>query len=108
MEHKLPNGANAEEDPPKVDAQAIGAALRGLLVAAYPNYTFDLGSGYLTITALLGRKSPQSRPRMATPTSSSTRYWIQSRPWRSYLWLHLTAISSRFRARPTVAPMSIS
>ncbi|UZT50159.1 hypothetical protein [Enterobacter phage 02_vB_Eclo_IJM] len=30
---------------------------------------------------------------MAT-TSSSTRYWIQSRPWLSYLWLHLTAISS--------------
>lgn len=54
VEHKLPNGDNATEDPPKVDAQAIGAALRDLLVAAYPTYTFDLGSGYLTITAPSG------------------------------------------------------
>lgn len=54
VEHKLPNGDNAAEDPPKVDAQSIGAALRDLLVAAYPTYTFDLGSGYLTITAPSG------------------------------------------------------
>ncbi|UZT50160.1 non-contractile tail tubular protein [Enterobacter phage 02_vB_Eclo_IJM] len=43
VEHKLPNGANAEEDPPKVDAQAIGAALRGLLVAAYRTIRSTLG-----------------------------------------------------------------
>ncbi|MER3119526.1 hypothetical protein, partial [Bacillus subtilis] len=51
---KLPAGNDSENDPPKVDAQAIGAALRDLLVAAYPTFTFDLGSGFLLITAPSG------------------------------------------------------
>lgn len=55
VEHKLPAGNNAEDDPPKVDAQYIGAQLRTLLVAAYPNYTFNLGSGYLEIVAPAGQ-----------------------------------------------------
>ncbi|ALP47809.1 tail protein [Escherichia phage GA2A] len=55
VEHTLPAGNNAEEDPPKVDAQYIGAQLRTLLVAAYPNYTFNLGSGYLEIVAPAGQ-----------------------------------------------------
>lgn len=54
VSHKLPAGNDAENDPPKVDAQAIGAALRDLLVAAYPTFTFDLGSGFLLITAPSG------------------------------------------------------
>lgn len=54
VEHKLPNGSSATDDPPKVDAQYIGGQLRDLLVAAYPNYTFDLGSGFLLITAPSG------------------------------------------------------
>lgn len=54
VEHQLPPGNNAETDPPKVDAQAIGEALRTLLVAAYPSYTFNLGSGYLEIVAPSG------------------------------------------------------
>ena len=51
VEHQLPPGNNAETDPPKVDAQAIGQALVGLLTSAYPNYTFNLGSGYIEIKA---------------------------------------------------------
>lgn len=54
VEHKLPSGSNATDDPPKVDAQYIGGQLRDLLVAAYPSYTFDLGSGFLLITAPSG------------------------------------------------------
>lgn len=54
VEHQLPPGNDAENDPPKVDAQAIGTALVGLLSAAYPNYTFTLGSGYIEIKAPAG------------------------------------------------------
>lgn len=54
VEHTLPSGSNATDDPPKVDAQYIGGQLRDLLVAAYPSYTFDLGSGFLLITAPSG------------------------------------------------------
>lgn len=54
VEHQLPNGSSATDDPPKVDAQYIGAQLRTLLVAAYPSYTFNLGSGYLEIVAPTG------------------------------------------------------
>lgn len=54
VEHALPSGSNATDDPPKVDAQYIGGQLRDLLVAAYPSYTFDLGSGFLLITAPSG------------------------------------------------------
>lgn len=55
VEHKLPAGNDAENDPPKVDAQYIGGELRTLLVAAYPDYTFNLGSGYLEIIAPAGQ-----------------------------------------------------
>lgn len=55
VEHKLPAGNNAEEDPPKVDAQYIGEQLKALLVSAYPNYTFNIGSGYLEIVAPAGQ-----------------------------------------------------
>ena len=54
VEHKTPAGNDAENDPPKVDAQYIGNALRTLLVAAYPEWTFNLGSGYLEIVAPSG------------------------------------------------------
>lgn len=54
IEHQLPPGDNAKDDPPKVDAQAIGRALVDLLVAAYPSYTFALGSGYIEIKAPAG------------------------------------------------------
>lgn len=55
VEHQLPPGNDAANDPPKVDAQAIGEALRTLLVAAYPGYTFNLGSGYLEVVAPAGQ-----------------------------------------------------
>ncbi|CDM21627.1 predicted tail tube protein B [Citrobacter phage CR8] len=51
VEHKLPAGDNATEDPPKVDAQYIGAELIKLLTPAYPNFDFKLGSGYIVIEA---------------------------------------------------------
>ena len=54
VEHQLPPGDDAKNDPPKVDAQAIGAALRDLLRAAYPTYKIELGSGYIEITAPTG------------------------------------------------------
>lgn len=54
IEHQLPAGNDAVNDPPKVDAQNIGAALRNLLAAAYPSYTFNLGSGYIEIIAPTG------------------------------------------------------
>ena len=54
VEHQLPPGDNARDDPPKVDAQAIGRALVGLLAGAYPSYTFTLGSGYIEIKAPAG------------------------------------------------------
>lgn len=54
VEHQLPPGDNAKDDPPKVDAQAIGAALIALLTPAYPGYTFTLGSGYIEIKAPAG------------------------------------------------------
>lgn len=54
VEHQLPPGDNARDDPPKVDAQAIGAALIALLQTAYTGYTFVLGSGYIEITAPAG------------------------------------------------------
>lgn len=56
VEHQLPNGSSATDDPPKVDAQYIGDQLRTLLVAAYPTYTFNLGSGYIEIIAPTGGK----------------------------------------------------
>lgn len=54
IEHKLPIGDNAKEDPPKVDAQYIGAELIKLLTPAYPNFGFKLGSGYIVIEAKEG------------------------------------------------------
>ncbi|MFK9938743.1 hypothetical protein ACJEP1_25360, partial [Klebsiella pneumoniae] len=36
VSHQLPPGDNAKEDPPKVDAQAIAAALADLLRVAHP------------------------------------------------------------------------
>lgn len=51
VEHKLPNGSDATNDPEKVDAQAIGRALIALLEPAYPTFTFSLGSGYINIRA---------------------------------------------------------
>lgn len=54
IEHKLPNGNNAETDPPLVDSQQIGRDLRTKLVAAYPTYGFNLGSGYIEIIAPAG------------------------------------------------------
>ncbi|QEG09592.1 tail tubular protein [Escherichia phage Pisces] len=49
VEHKLPPGDNAKDDPPKVDAQYIGGELIKLLMVAYPSYAFALGSGYIVI-----------------------------------------------------------
>lgn len=49
VEHKLPNGNNAETDPPKVDAQYIGAELIKLLTPKYSSFNFKLGSGYIVI-----------------------------------------------------------
>lgn len=54
VERQLPNGSNATEDPPKIDAQHIGADLILLLEPAYPTYTFTLGPGYILITAPTG------------------------------------------------------
>lgn len=54
VEHKLPNGDKADTDPPKVDAQYIGDQLKTLLEAAYPTFTFTLGSGFLEIEAPTG------------------------------------------------------
>lgn len=56
VEHKLPAGDNAKDDPPKVDAQYIGAELIKLLTPAYGNFTFKLGSGYIVIEAKSGYK----------------------------------------------------
>lgn len=56
VEHKLPAGNNAEVDPPKVDAQYIGAELIKLLTPAYSNFDFKLGSGYIVIEAKAGYK----------------------------------------------------
>lgn len=50
VEHKLPPGDNAKDDPPKVDAQYIGGELIKLLTVAYPSYAFALGSGYIVIS----------------------------------------------------------
>lgn len=49
VDHQLPNGSNAETDPPKVDAQAIAEALKELLVEAFPSWTFTVGTGYVHI-----------------------------------------------------------
>lgn len=56
VEHKLPAGDNAQNDPPKVDAQYIGAELIKLLTPVYPNFGFKLGSGYIVIEANAGHK----------------------------------------------------
>lgn len=53
--YKLPNGSNAETDPPLVDAQNIGAKLVELLKTDYPTgWSFTLGSGYIVITSTTG------------------------------------------------------
>lgn len=51
VEHKLPSGSNVESDPPKIDAQYIGAELIKLLEAEdeYSNFEFRLGSGYIVV-----------------------------------------------------------
>lgn len=54
VEHQLPSGSNATEDPPKVDAQAIAEALAVLLRAALPSWTFDVGTGYIHVQAPSG------------------------------------------------------
>lgn len=54
VNHELPNGNSAEEDPPRIDAQFIAISLRNLLRTAYPDYTFDEGSGYIVCTAPAG------------------------------------------------------
>ncbi|MBF4211389.1 hypothetical protein EI533_27310, partial [Pseudomonas donghuensis] len=47
VSHQLPPGDNAKDDPPKVDAQAIAAALADLLRVAHPTWTFNVGTGYI-------------------------------------------------------------
>lgn len=51
VSHALPSGSSATDDPPKIDAQYIGAKLIELLSAEYTSHTFTLGSGYIEITA---------------------------------------------------------
>ena len=51
VSHQLPPGDNAKDDPPKVDAQAIAEALRVLLEAAHPTFTFNVGTGYIHVIA---------------------------------------------------------
>lgn len=52
--YKLPNGASAENDPPKVDAQNIAEELKKLLDVAFPTWTFTVGTGYVHIQAPSG------------------------------------------------------
>lgn len=54
VEHQLPPGDNAKDDPPKVDAQAIAEALKALLEAAHPTWSFDVGTGYIHVKAPSG------------------------------------------------------
>lgn len=51
VSHQLPPGDNAKDDPPKVDAQAIAEALKTLLEAAHPDFTFNVGTGYIHVIA---------------------------------------------------------
>lgn len=51
VSHQLPPGDNAKDDPPKVDAQAIAEALKVLLEAAHPAFTFNVGTGYIHVIA---------------------------------------------------------
>ncbi|CRN12725.1 Phage tail fiber protein / T7-like tail tubular protein B [Klebsiella phage vB_KpnP_KpV289] len=51
VSHQLPPGDNAKDDPPKVDAQAIAEALKVLLEAAHPTFTFNVGTGYIHVIA---------------------------------------------------------
>lgn len=52
--YKLPNGGNAETDPPKVDAQDIAEELKKLLDAAFPTWAFTVGTGYIHIQSPSG------------------------------------------------------
>lgn len=51
VSHQLPPGDNAKDDPPKVDAQAIAEALKLLLEAAHPKFTFNVGTGFIHVIA---------------------------------------------------------
>lgn len=55
VEHQLPPGDNAKDDPPKVDAQAIAEALAVLLREKFPApWEFNVGPGYIHIKAPAG------------------------------------------------------
>lgn len=56
IQYTLPNGSNASEDPPKIDAQHIAKTLRDSLAGAtqYAGWTFTVGSGFVLAEAPSG------------------------------------------------------
>lgn len=50
VEHQLPDGSDPKQSP-QTDAQNIAAALRDKLEAAFPSWTFSVGTGFVYIEA---------------------------------------------------------
>ena len=80
VSHQLPPGDNAKDDPPKVDAQAIAAALADLLRVAHPTWTFNVGTGYIHCIAPAGVTLDefQTRDGYADQLINPVTHYVQS------------------------------
>lgn len=80
VEHQLPPGDNAKDDPPKVDAQNIAEALAKLLREAHSGWTFDVGTGYIHIKAPAGStiSSLQTKDGYADQLINPVTHFVQS------------------------------
>ena len=80
VSHQLPPGDNAKDDPPKVDAQAIAEALKTLLEAAHPAFTFNVGTGYIHVIAPADDniREIQTKDGYADQLISPVTHYVQS------------------------------
>ncbi|QHJ81814.1 MAG: hypothetical protein [Bacteriophage sp.] len=80
VEHQLPPGDNAKDDPPKVDAQAIAEALAELLRAAHTGWTFNVGTGFIHVVAPGGSQidSLQTKDGYADQLINPVTHYAQS------------------------------
>lgn len=80
VNHQLPNGASAEDDPPKVDAQNIAEELKKLLDVAFPTWTFTVGTGYIHIQSPSGEtiESLTTKDGYADQLISPVTHFVQT------------------------------
>lgn len=80
VEHQLPPGDNAKDDPPQVDAQNIAEALAEKLRSAMPTWEFNTGPGYIHIKAPAGENisNLQTKDGYADQLINPVTHYVQS------------------------------